>query len=1163
MSQVSKRRGMATCCVVLSAAVSACDSICANGQTWDGGGTNSLFSNPINWVGNVAPVNTGLASVVFSGSVRTSPSFDIVSPNLASITFNSASTFTLGSEISDGILLLGSSAAAGTTLIGVTGSGGALITAQVNFHGNGTVSATGSNLTLTNNLYNTNNTTLTLAPASGRTITLGSNVTGLGFGSSSLLRVAGAGTVAYQGLVGAGISGSARVQVESGTLRLTSSASSLPNTTVTGTGTLIYEGSGRILSSQSLRVLTLGTVNFSGDTSSPLQHGISMSGGLLTGSARVMASSATVNFTSTSTTVPVVSAPMTIPNMVVEAGGSSRDVIFAAPLDGELTTVTGSAGYLAFSSSATGSTLSRMQVDGPGMRLYLDASPVAANGTVVFTGVSALIDRQSSGTTVNAVEASGIGLSIGANGLSINRLRYLPGATGSLLLGTSTVAALRAEAGSTVSIATINSNANVSNAGLVSAVGVNLTTASFTNEATGTLSLSGGNTTVVSSPLANTGTVSLLSTSVLSTTLLHNGGLLSVEPGGRVAGLELNGGTISGTVLVSGSGVNVNQPLAIPAANALQTTGAATFTNRSTITLAGGSMSAGSTPMVNLGSISGAGSLSAGTFDNRGTWTITDTLAVASVLSNSSGQMFVGTGLGNLSLGVTAVLSNTSVLTLDGGMISGGFIENSVSGQIVGRGTISSAVINSATIRPSGGTILITGALQNSGTIRVTPDGSIAGDAVIQNTGRIQGDGLIGNTILNAAGGRIEPKGTLVIAGQLAMVSGSQVQATLGNTLVLQGGLSGANSGMILLSGGSMDAGTNNLTNAPTGQITGWGNLNAGSLTNNGSITFTGGSSLISSAVTNMSGRTIRVQAGTAIFTSSVTNNGTLQVLSGEAVFTGTVSGSPTSRGLSNALIGAGFTTVQPGALLQTDGLDQSALSIMGTASSPGQVNVLSRQPLGFTPAAGRNSVPSTSILGTLTIAQSAGGYVGGMDLADNNLILTSTTESATRAMVASWWNRGLRNGPGLGSSFSTNGRFGGGPDELATLGVISNDNGAGGMRLDEFDGVSLTSSVTLVKYTYIGDTNLDGIVGPDDLGRLLDGLRNGRTGWWFGDTNYDGVIDSNDLANLLKVMRLQSAPFGSGAGNGGVVGGAVPEPGGALLGMVAVGATLTSRRRR
>ncbi len=62
-----------------------------------------------------------------------------------------------------------------------------------------------------------------------------------------------------------------------------------------------------------------------------------------------------------------------------------------------------------------------------------------------------------------------------------------------------------------------------------------------------------------------------------------------------------------------------------------------------------------------------------------------------------------------------------------------------------------------------------------------------------------------------------------------------------------------------------------------------------------------------------------------------------------------------------------------------------------------------------------------------------------------------------------------------------------------------------------------------IVKYTYFGDTNLDGTVTSADFGRFLDGLVNHGSTWAQGDFTYDGHVDLGNDYNLFLAGYLQS----------------------------------------
>jgi hypothetical protein len=93
------------------------------------------------------------------------------------------------------------------------------------------------------------------------------------------------------------------------------------------------------------------------------------------------------------------------------------------------------------------------------------------------------------------------------------------------------------------------------------------------------------------------------------------------------------------------------------------------------------------------------------------------------------------------------------------------------------------------------------------------------------------------------------------------------------------------------------------------------------------------------------------------------------------------------------------------------------------------------------------------------------------------------------------------------------------------------------------------------------GDVNLDGIVGPDDLGILLENyLQHPGVDWWeHGDFNDDGLVDPADLSALLSNYGLDNNEYGlvgfSSAAN------FVPEPGSLLIISIG-GLSLLGRRR-
>lgn len=265
-------------------------------------------------------------------------------------------------------------------------------------------------------------------------------------------------------------------------------------------------------------------------------------------------------------------------------------------------------------------------------------------------------------------------------------------------------------------------------------------------------------------------------------------------------------------------------------------------------------------------------------------------------------------------------------------------------------------------------------------------------------------------------------------------------------------------------------------------------------------------------------------------------------------------------------LVGAGTITmdsdsIQPAQIVVVNGNHSMGVPVIlagdTTVTVPAGRKLSLVQMLG-----GKNSLISVTGGGTLAVSSvvegerltiSGGSFV---DLGRGAAVMHGMTEAEVRQLVGMWWDSGQTTAVGLGSSVAgvVSGR-----DELATLAVTVNGNGSGGMLLANLGGVSLVTTDVLVKYTYLGDANLDGSVTAADLSRLLGGVRGHLTGWANGDFNYDGVVDGDDLADLMRSLRFQGASFGN---EGGVMGGNVPEPG-AAMGIWVVGVMGLGRRVR
>jgi hypothetical protein len=171
---------------------------------------------------------------------------------------------------------------------------------------------------------------------------------------------------------------------------------------------------------------------------------------------------------------------------------------------------------------------------------------------------------------------------------------------------------------------------------------------------------------------------------------------------------------------------------------------------------------------------------------------------------------------------------------------------------------------------------------------------------------------------------------------------------------------------------------------------------------------------------------------------------------------------------------------------------------------------------------------------------------------------------------IRSGFANGAWNGSGIESSAAAMA-----PATMA-LGVELNSDGSsanGGLGdplTTSFDGLSVTETDVLVKYTYFGDANLDGVVSAADYQAIDNGFNLGLSGWDNGDFNYDGMINGDDYALIDNAFNTQgSVSFaGDSAGPTEMIGSdteqvasSVPEPGSMVLMGLAV--PLVARRRR
>jgi hypothetical protein len=249
--------------------------------------------------------------------------------------------------------------------------------------------------------------------------------------------------------------------------------------------------------------------------------------------------------------------------------------------------------------------------------------------------------------------------------------------------------------------------------------------------------------------------------------------------------------------------------------------------------------------------------------------------------------------------------------------------------------------------------------------------------------------------------------------------------------------------------------------------------------------------------------------------------NTTVQVLPDNGLLN--LTGKFTASGKTITKLGAG--------VLQVGSIHSGSLSVAG-----GSVKISKK------PAA--NSAAGTSIVQSLTIELSSQ-----LDLTNNSLILDysgpagSLIDDARQHLLA---NRITTSSAAAGQT---------------ALGY--GDNGL--LNKITFSGQPVDTSSVLIKFTYLGDTDLDGDVDVADLGSLASNWQ--TTGVWTGgDFDYNGFIDVADLgllasnwqAGAVSPLAPDLATALAGLGLSGIP---VPEP--CLWHFSLSAITLVRRRRR
>ena len=774
-------------------------------------------------------------------------------------------------------------------------------------------------------------------------------------------------------------------------------------------------------------------------------------------------------------------------------------------------------------------------------------------------------------------------------------------------------------------------------AGGTANVYANIDDVSTAGTSTTTVALSGGTLNMEGyaiGPKTAAGNTGAVGTRNLSTIAFPNGTATLENLGGtgiNDAGLNIatgtgtlivegNNNTYSGTTSTSAATLQIGGPGDSVLPTAPFTAPGATVTVTGAGTFAFGS-SLNSTWQ---GLVTGSGNLGQ---TGTGTTTIVTTQTYTGNTSVTNGVLQVGN---NGTVGALG-LSATSTITVSGsGTLALNHSDNalSISNLITGTGVL--AQIGSGTSTISGANNYSGGTSVSNGDLVVGSQNALGFGGLIKKS-----TGPAGSTI--TTGGTMDLAGQTVTE-PIALNGGSLINSNTGTGAGVSSGVLGLGiaSATVALSGDASIAFSGAGTGAAATPLLG---LTPGTfaITNGGSgytgtsahptvtITGGGGTGATATAIVTVTGTVASVTG------VNITNPGlgytTAPTIVISAPTTGTqatATGNATNfalEGVEETAPGSGYLTAPTATLNASVGsatLGTPVISGVNLGASGGSVG----GPGNITIAGTVSGIGSLGKVGAGTVTLSApNSYSGGTSVSGGTLLVGVNGALPVGAANVSGGTLQLGTSTGLATltSLSVSGagefdvnnnhviiNYGSGPDPIASIAALlktgyngGNWNGAGGIvssaaqvnnatagnllygvgyadSADPGNPAGLATDTIEIKYTLLGDANLDGVVDGTDFGILAANFNKGVTGWDQGDFDYDNVVDGSDFGFMAANFNKGDSGASVGApaiddpaivafaeANGLMADlTSVPEP--ASLGLVVLGtAGILARRRR
>ncbi len=292
--------------------------------------------------------------------------------------------------------------------------------------------------------------------------------------------------------------------------------------------------------------------------------------------------------------------------------------------------------------------------------------------------------------------------------------------------------------------------------------------------------------------------------------------------------------------------------------------------------------------------------------------------------------------------------------------------------------------------------------------------------------------------------------------------------------------------------------------------------------------------SLLPAEFATVSGSTLNVNYGAFAadaprpVTVSVTSTGVTATYDGETInFTGITTIAANGAGAATAPL---TINVNSGSIAAGSDLGASGRDVTATVAAGASMTFNASQHLKSLDVSGGATL---SAGGSKLLIVKSLSVAGRLNLTDNDLVLDYTGltklggwNGSAYTGVLGMLQTGRHDGDYAGNGIVTNQTPAVAPNSLTTLAAAEASDvlGISGAQTGLFDGQAVDATSVIVKYTYAGDANLDGVVNGDDYFQIDSAFPSGGAGWLNGDFNLDGVVNGDDYFLIDSNFPAQGA---------------------------------------